>query len=149
MKIQQWIAAAVIALFSFTASDVLAGPDHDDHKDNKNSSDMPKLSLQMDSCNCAHLNCSGTPGRKCIVEATTCLCPPTWVAISTNTISGNGSCTLSDPNAGKYPRRFYRLIVCSSTITGDSGKHRDGDDDNGDNDDQGDDNQGGNDDSGD
>jgi hypothetical protein len=43
-----------------------------------------------------------------VVEATTDLANPTWLAVGTNTLL-NGICHFRDPEWNEYPARFYRL----------------------------------------
>jgi hypothetical protein len=42
------------------------------------------------------------------VKAKLSLANPTWIPLSTNTLS-SGSAYFSDPQWTNYPRRFYRL----------------------------------------
>ena len=49
---------------------------------------------------------TGTPGQVYVLEASTDMVH--WAAVSTNVADANGSLSLIDTNAGKYPSRFYR-----------------------------------------
>jgi len=52
---------------------------------------------------------TGEPGQTYILQGKDKLEAPEWMNISTNQASANGNGTLFDPNAGKFPQRFYRI----------------------------------------
>ena len=58
-----------------------------------------------------HLLCTGSPGQTYVVQATANLNHPTWVVLSTNVISTNGTLSVLDSTATNYPARFYRAAV--------------------------------------
>jgi hypothetical protein len=53
-------------------------------------------------------NITWASGMTVVVEASTDLVNPTWIPVSTNTLT-SGSSYFSDPQWTKYPSRFYRI----------------------------------------
>ena len=53
-------------------------------------------------------NITGTANLVVVVVASTNLASPTWVPLTTNTLTG-GNSYFSDPQWANYPRRFYRF----------------------------------------
>jgi len=51
---------------------------------------------------------SGTPQATYLIQASTNL--STWAPVVTNTMPGNGSMQISDPQAGQFSRRYYRAL---------------------------------------
>jgi hypothetical protein len=52
---------------------------------------------------------NGPPYANIVVEACTNISHPTWIPLSTNTLSDTGASTFSDPKSGNYPFRYYRF----------------------------------------
>jgi hypothetical protein len=52
---------------------------------------------------------SGPTNATIVVEACTNLVNPVWLPVATNTLSGSGTGTFSDPQAGSYSARYYRF----------------------------------------
>ena len=52
---------------------------------------------------------TGAGGSAVVIQATTNLINPTWVALSTNTLTAGGSSHFTDPGWTNYSSRFYRL----------------------------------------
>jgi hypothetical protein len=49
---------------------------------------------------------TGTPGQTYVLQGSTDMVH--WTAICTNVADANGSLSLTDMNAGRFPSRFYR-----------------------------------------
>jgi BspA type Leucine rich repeat region (6 copies) len=54
-------------------------------------------------------NLTGPASVGIVVEACTNLSNPVWLPVATNTLSGSGTSTFSDPQSSSHPRRFYRF----------------------------------------
>jgi hypothetical protein len=54
-------------------------------------------------------NLTGPTNTTIVVEACTNLSHPVWLPVATNTFSGIGTSTFSDPKSGSYPSRYYRV----------------------------------------
>ena len=54
-------------------------------------------------------NFTGPAYAVILVEACTNLSNPVWLPVSTNTLSGLGASSFSDPQSGGYPLRYYRF----------------------------------------
>ena len=52
---------------------------------------------------------TGPTNATIVVEACTNLANPVWLPVATNTLSGTGIGTFSDPQTGSYPARYYRF----------------------------------------
>jgi hypothetical protein len=50
----------------------------------------------------------GDPNRVYVFQASTTL--SAWVTVCLFVTDANGSSTLTDPDAGKYPARLYRVV---------------------------------------
>ena len=59
----------------------------------------------------AYLTFAGFAGQIYVIEATASLSQPSWTAISTNVIKADGTGEINDPDAAKYPARFYRTAI--------------------------------------
>lgn len=54
---------------------------------------------------------NGNPGWRYAVQATTNLAPGSWVNVGSTTAGTNGGFQFSDKDSGRYPQRFYRLMI--------------------------------------
>jgi hypothetical protein len=54
-------------------------------------------------------NITGPTNAAIVVVACTNLANPVWLPVSTNTLSGSGTSSFSDPQSANYPNRFYRF----------------------------------------
>jgi len=54
-------------------------------------------------------NLTGPTNAMIVVEACTDLSHPVWLPVVTNTLSGAGTSTFSDPQSGGHPVRYYRF----------------------------------------
>jgi len=54
-------------------------------------------------------NITGPPNATIVVVAATDLSNPVWLPVSTNTLSGSGTSSFSDPEWMNYPNRYYRF----------------------------------------
>jgi hypothetical protein len=52
---------------------------------------------------------TGPTNTAIVVEVCTNLANPVWLPVATNTLSGTGIGTFSDPQTGGYPARYYRF----------------------------------------
>ncbi|MEO6036244.1 MAG: hypothetical protein ABIQ35_13390, partial [Verrucomicrobiota bacterium] len=59
------------------------------------------------------LQAAGVPGKIYQFQASTNLA--TWITLSTNTAAVDGALLLTDTNAAKVPKRFFRVIATSQT----------------------------------
>jgi uncharacterized delta-60 repeat protein len=67
-------------------------------------------SLTMDPSG-ARVRFSGVGGRKYILQAAASLGGTNWVNVTTNFANADGNGTLLDPDANRFPMRFYRLAT--------------------------------------
>jgi len=56
----------------------------------------------------AQLHFLGTAGQSYVIQASTNLLD--WVTLSTCAADGLGNVTATDPDAHRYPARFYRVV---------------------------------------
>ena len=52
---------------------------------------------------------TGPTNATIVVEACANLANPVWLPVSTNTLSGSGTSSFSDPQSANYPNRYYRF----------------------------------------
>lgn len=69
------------------------------------------LSIQMLPDHTAQIVCSGSTGGTYWLQATTCLCPPSWSTIATQSADAHGLLTFIDADTTLYPIRFYRAAL--------------------------------------
>jgi hypothetical protein len=59
----------------------------------------------------ARVRFNGAGGRKYILQAAASLGGTNWVNVTTNFANADGNGTLLDPDANRFPMRFYRLAT--------------------------------------
>jgi len=60
---------------------------------------------------CILVTFSGTPGSRCLLQATTNLAHPVWTTLCTTNFNLSGLLAFADLDSTNYPSRFYRLSL--------------------------------------